>query len=293
MPSQQLDLAQRRVRFLDGKVAEVQRELTAMQADEQTVLARTGERQSGAGQVARWILTRNPLGAAASLLADPISSWFQTRGAVWNEFDQRWAQRIGPKVRTMMSALSSLEQLGGTGRSVDIASYPQAERASATELWTRGNRLAREAARLHGNWIALPMSVHDSANRSLSSRWLQRLVLEGNPLVLVRTALHPGSTASQQAETITGAAASAGEAAQRASEATRQQSAAALLNRPSASGSGRADLPDEPGADTGGGYGTWWSGAVTVALVVAGGFLVVKIVQDVVSKTASTAEEEE
>jgi hypothetical protein len=278
MPSQQLDLLQRRVRYLDGKVAEVQRDLAALEADETATAARTGNREGGAGQIARWVLTRNPVGLVAEALNVTL---FQSRAdRTWEAFDRRWAQRTGPKIRTMMSALASLEQLGGTAHRVDMLSYPQNEQATALELWARGNRLAREAARLHGNWIATPMSRYDEANRSIGSRWLQRLVLEGNPLVVTVTALS-GRTASQAAERtaqgITGAVQTTGAALQ-------QSSTADILRR----GTEQQEPQEESGGRT-----NWWSGVVTAALVVAGGFLVVKIVQDVVAKKPAAEEEEE
>lgn len=285
MPSQQLDLLQRRVRFLDGKVAEVQRDFTALGADETAVLSRAGARERTGGQIARWLLTRNPGGFVATLADQEL---FRSRGDVaWDAFDRRWAQRTGPKVRTMMSALASLESLGGASHNVDIAAYPQAERPAATELWTRGNGLAREAARLEANWVVSPMSRYDTANRSGASRWLQRLFLQGNPLVVLRGATQRTlwgreSTAASQAEGITRAV---GVAAQNANVATQQPSVSEMLNRP-------ATLPPEAAAPDGSTGGSWWSGAVTAALLAAGGYLIYTIGKDIIAPTPSTASEQ-
>jgi len=283
MPSQQLDLWRRRVRDLDGKVAAVQRDIAQITAEETALAQRTGGRPGQGALMAQLVARASPvLPAGAGTLATAagvLLTGLGRRDVQWDVSDRRWAGATGPKVRLMMSVLARLEQLGDAERHIDLAAFPEDERAEVEQLLARGNGLAREAARLHNNWVASPISVHDSANRGIGSRYFQLYVVRGNPFFFMRTVFNPRATESRQAERWAGTATTAaGLVARGAEQVLRTQTAGESLNRP-----GEQEEPPPESSP--------WATVAIVALVAAGGFLAYKIVRGKMGTPDEEAEE--
>jgi chorismate-pyruvate lyase len=293
MASQQLDLLRRRVRYLDGMVGEMQRAVALISREETAEVRRSGARPSGTVTAAETLARRgllavswSPLVHAAAYAAGQLA----TGQGRWDNFDRRWAQYGAPRVQRMMNGLRDLDRLadetgGVAARRADINSYPEAERTEARQLWDRATLLAREAARLHNNWMASPMSPFDTINRSWGSRMFERYVVRGDPIITLVSAA-TGTTTS-------GLVTAAGQGAERAAHAAAPASAAETLARPAPDAAGGGDGNGNGGGNGGGSVlGGLWPGLVTAALVVAGGYLVVQIVKESFSKPSPEEEEE-
>jgi hypothetical protein len=292
MPSQQLDLLQRRVRYLDGMVAEMQRAVTLIAREEAAEARRIGPRPSGTVTAAETFARRSLVFVSQSPfvhLAAHAAGQLVTGQGRWDTFDRRQAQYGAPRVQRMMIALRDIDRLaestGSATRRVDINSYPAAERAAARQLWDRATPLAREAARLHSNWMASPMSPFDTIHRSWGSRMFERYVMRGDPVVTLVTAVTGATTSAQ--------AVAAGSGFTRAAQALPGATAGEILARPASSGADEEGESEGGGSEGGGsGHTSVWATVVTAALVVAGGVLVVTIVKDVFAKPAAEEEEE-
>lgn len=273
--SRQLDLLQRRVRYLDGKVGAVSHDFQQIQGEEQDLARRTGARP-GASQMAISLLPAGyPIAVARSLVGD------------WPSFDRRWAGITGPKVRDMMSALVRLEELGGATRRIDVsATYPANERGEASRLWDLGNRLSRVAADLHYRWTANPISARDTRNRGWGSRWFELLVTRNSPLVALVGGVS-GGTVSEMTESAAGRVTDATQAVGRSMSSGAAQTLD--VTRTLASGSGL--LPQGTSESGGEGYGVWWSRAVTGGALLAGGVLAYTIWKEIFAPHTPTRSE--
>lgn len=286
--SQYLDTTRRRVLHVEGGVVDLQRLLEEMAADERRQAPRLGSRTP-------WY-TRLPSvlpGGAGDVIRFGVHTW-----GSWADFDRTWAARIGPKIRDLASRVARYEELGAVDAHRRWPGPAQGEETELRQLLQHGNTAAATAERQAQAWMNSPAGAQDERATPWYQRWLRRTTR--------------GTITEAAAGLVSGTRSGERFAAEFLSPGERKPLPGGAP-RATAGGSGtveetlvRAGLiaPSSPGqerlapgrgdeGENGDGGTSWWSIAVTGALVVAGGYLVVTIAKDVMSRRAEPRAEAE
>jgi len=291
MPSAYLDILRRRVTHVEGGVVELQRLLLSMAAEERQQAARLGTRTPWYTQIPSVLP-----GGAGDLIRLGYHSW-----GSWAEFDRTWAARIGPKVRDVASRVAKFEELGLPTSHQRWPGPVQGEEATTRNLLVRGNTASNQAELQASAWVNSPAGAQDERTSPWHQRWMRRATR--GTLLEWASGLVSGTRSGERFAAefwLPGERrplATGGGAASTGRQGTVEEAlVAGGIMRPTTPGqehlAPRADAPDRGGDENGGGT-NWFSIAVTAALVVAGGYLVVRIAQGMMNKDEEPAAEAE
>ena len=143
-----IDLVTRRVRWLEGKNAELRPELAAVTAETDWATRSYGARPSG---------------------FETVVSLFNPAAHRWNDLDRRLAERVGPFAANVRRAIASLQELRTRFEAAERSATPD-QMQQLNLLTGRVNTAVSEGARLYNQWVTYPSARFDNDNVPLSER---------------------------------------------------------------------------------------------------------------------------
>lgn len=166
--AQVIDLATRRVRWLEGKNAELRADFAAIQSETDWATRSWGARPQG--------LVESLLYGGVSLLqfASPTVQR-------WDGLDRRLAEAYGPNVANVRRAIASLAELRPRFEGVVRTANPE-ELQQLQHLTGRIDTALSEGRRLYNQWINSPISRFDTENTTMSERLFRQFSFERTPI---------------------------------------------------------------------------------------------------------------
>jgi len=143
-----IDLVTRRVRWLEGKNAELRPQLAAVRSETDWALRTYGARPAG---------------------IETLISLVNPAAHQWNDLDQRLAAQVGPYAADVRRAVSSLQELETQFEGAERGATPE-QMQQLNLLAGRVNTAISEGSRLYNQWITYPSARSDTENVSLSER---------------------------------------------------------------------------------------------------------------------------